>query len=218
MLGAIPGLDVQPGLRRVNGRIDSYLRLLQQFAAGHADDVADMRRHLDAGERIAAGRLAHSLKGAAGACGATRLQAWAGDLEAAIGDERSALEIERLAGEVEAVRRTLVSSLRAALPAATLAPPAEVNWPQARAELARLERLLCEDDIRAGEAFRAVSSLLRAALGEGATAEMARMIERFHYEGALVVLRAARAGRAELDESSPEPAAVSMQDGEGHGP
>ena len=218
VLGAIPGLDVQPGLRRVNGRIDSYLRLLQQFAAGHADDVADMRRHLDAGERIAAGRLAHSLKGAAGACGATRLQAWAGDLEAAIGDERSALEIERLAGEVEAVRGTLASSLLAALPAARLAPPAEVNWPQARAELARLERLLSEDDIRAGEAFRAVTSLLRAALGEGATAEMARMIELFHYEGALVVLRAARAGRAELDESSSGPAAVSLHDGEGHGP
>ncbi|MEF8727160.1 MAG: PAS domain S-box protein [Accumulibacter sp.] len=124
VLADIPGFDVRRGLQCVGGRRETYLRLLRQFVAEQAGDAAEIDRQLAAGDAIAARRSAHSLKGAAGALGATRLQAAAGELEVAIRDRQPAPEIERLSREVEAVRSLLATGLRAAFAAEACMPRA----------------------------------------------------------------------------------------------
>ncbi|MCC9003219.1 MAG: Hpt domain-containing protein, partial [Candidatus Competibacter sp.] len=147
------------------------------------------------GDGAAAQRWAHSLRGAAGVLGAVRVQELAAELEAAIRNEWSTAEIKRLADEIEVVQDALVAALRTVLPVETVALPAEVDWPRAHVVLAELDALLTEDDIRASHAFWEAAPLLRAALGEDATTKLARQIDRFNYEQALVMLREALTGR-----------------------
>ncbi|MEF8714343.1 MAG: PAS domain S-box protein [Accumulibacter sp.] len=192
-LAAIPGFDPRLGLERVQGRSNTYLRLLRQFAESSADDGMALRRYLAVGDHVAARRWAHSLRGAAGTLGAVRLQTLAAKLEEAFCEERSAAETGRLVAEVEAAQSALVAALRAALSAEAVVSCADPDWPRARVALAELEALLSEDDIRAGDTFRTNAPLLRAALGDETVKKLARNIDRFDFERALAVLREARA-------------------------
>ncbi|MDS4021374.1 MAG: PAS domain S-box protein [Candidatus Competibacter sp.] len=200
-LAAIPGLDAALGVRNLRGQVASYVRLLRRYRADHAGDGAALRVRLDAGDAAAARHLAHALKGVAGTLGAFRVQARAAELEAALRAGRSAAELEPLAAALEVEQDALLAALGAALPAEADAPPAAaVDWPQVRAALARLEPLLAGDDVRANAVFRESAALLRAALGEVATDDLARQIEAFDYEQALAALRAVRARRPALGE------------------
>ncbi|MCM8610663.1 PAS domain S-box protein [Accumulibacter sp.] len=190
-LAAIPGFDPHLGLERVRGRSDTYLRLLRRFAESGAEDGGELRRCLAAGDLVAARRLAHSLRGAAGALGAVHVQTLAAELEEALRTERSAAETGRRLAEVEAAQGALSAALRAALPAAAEVPPADEDWPRARSALAELEALLSADDMRAGDTFRSTAPLLQAALGIDAATKLGRDIDRFDYERALAILREA---------------------------
>ncbi len=190
-LTTIPGFDPRLGLERIRGRSDTYLRLLRRFAESAASDGGELRRCLDAGDRVTARRLAHSLRGAAGALGAVQLQMLAAELDGALRDERSATEIGSLLAEFEAAHDELAAALRTALPAESVTPHADTNGPSARVALAELEALLSADDMRAGETFRTSAPLLQTALGVEAARRLARAIDRFDYERALLVLREA---------------------------
>ncbi|MDG4552994.1 MAG: PAS domain S-box protein [Candidatus Competibacter sp.] len=198
-LAAIPGLDAEVGLWRMRGQVAGYIRLLRKFAADHAGDGAALRECRDAGDEPAARRLAHTLKGVAGTLGAVRVQVLAAELEAALRDGEPAEKIERRVAALEAEQEMLVAALRAALPAVAT-PSVEVDWPRVRAALARLETLLAQANIEANAVFRGSAAPLKAALGERAD-DLARWIDNFDYERALLVLREVRASQPELDES-----------------
>jgi PAS domain S-box-containing protein len=108
----VPGLDVQKGLESVRGRAANYRKLLRMLVDTHAQDVTALRGRLDAGDSREAHRLAHSLKGAAGTLGCTRVESAARELEIAIrdGQERPAVEdlLNRLADDLD----SLVAALR----------------------------------------------------------------------------------------------------------
>ncbi|MEF8755119.1 MAG: ATP-binding protein [Accumulibacter sp.] len=78
----------------------------------------------------------------------------------------------------------------------TVAPDA-VDWPTARALLARLEDLLQADDIEANQVLHESAPLLRLALGEQLD-RLQRQVNAFEYGTALASLGAARAARSEL--------------------
>ncbi|MTW19778.1 ATP-binding protein [Allochromatium palmeri] len=86
-LRAVPGLDLEFGLRCVGGKRELYVRLLHKLVDGHRDDMIKLRAHLAAGERDKAQRLAHTLKGASGTLGAVELQRAAAELEGLIRSE-----------------------------------------------------------------------------------------------------------------------------------
>ena len=75
-LSVIPGLDTERGLKVLNGRISSYLRLLQFYAGEHAQDMTHVRAQLEQDNRQEARRLAHMLKGSSGNLGAVAVQTW----------------------------------------------------------------------------------------------------------------------------------------------
>ncbi len=60
---------------------EGYLRLLRQFDASHGDDMSKLSQYLAEGKIDDARRLPHTLKGAAGTLGLTRLQEAARALE-----------------------------------------------------------------------------------------------------------------------------------------
>jgi HPt (histidine-containing phosphotransfer) domain-containing protein len=81
---ADPVLDTADGLRRLMGARPLYHQLLRRFAGDYADTAARLRQSLDAGQTDAAGRLAHTLKGAAGLIGAGQVCALAAAIDTAL--------------------------------------------------------------------------------------------------------------------------------------
>ncbi|MBL8337337.1 MAG: PAS domain S-box protein [Rhodoferax sp.] len=91
-LRRIPGVDVDQGLRYINGRADRYLRILGRFAESHGDDVPRLEALLARGDRVAAERLMHSLKGAAGTLGLTALADCAARLDVLLKDAQALVQ------------------------------------------------------------------------------------------------------------------------------
>ena len=65
-LRQIEGLDVDAGLAITRGSPERFTRLLKLFSSNHIEDVDKLRAALADGDRDLAGRIVHSLKGAAG--------------------------------------------------------------------------------------------------------------------------------------------------------
>ena len=83
-LAAIPGLDVEAGLKYALGRFPSYARRLRKYAAAHAADIERANHAYAEGQHQDAQRLLHSVKGAAGFIGASEIHALADEAELAM--------------------------------------------------------------------------------------------------------------------------------------
>jgi len=93
-LAAIPDLDLDAGLKIMRGKLTSYRRILTLFVDGHGTDVQQISALIGQNELLAAEKITHALKGAAGNVGALPIHALAATLDIALkrGD-RPAAEI-----------------------------------------------------------------------------------------------------------------------------
>jgi PAS domain S-box-containing protein len=189
---ALPGLDIQAGLRSIGGRKASYRKLVRKYLSVHADDLAALRRALAGGARNEARRLSHSLKGAAAILGATGVQGAAADLELAIAEGSSPDEIGRLLISTETEHEALLAAIRT-LPEESIPAPAAapVGTEAALRVLSRLERLLAEDNVEANGVLQENVTLLKAVMGAQA-ADLERRMDAFDYRPALELVRAAQ--------------------------
>ncbi len=74
-------LDTVLGLRSFNGRVDRYQKMLIRFVDLYAENGTHIQAVLANGDRQTAQRMAHSLKGAAGALGLSEVQHLATEAE-----------------------------------------------------------------------------------------------------------------------------------------
>ena len=105
-LAAIPDLDSQSGLKRLNGKTQRYASLLQKFADSHGQDAVQLRQHLAAGEQEAARQIAHGLKGVAGTLGILAVQRLATTIDARL-KASATLTLDDLAADVTALDQAL---------------------------------------------------------------------------------------------------------------
>ena len=196
-LVAIPGLDVEAGLKLIGGDLDRYTAILRMFLEHHGEDMSRLRAQLDEGDWSGAERLAHSLKGAAGTIGATRLHNLARAIDLRVREHPPSREIEDCIVRFERELEAFASDIRALSSEPADEPEtAPIDWRTATEIADRIEALLADDDLEAGAATRASASLLRAAFGPGMDI-VQRQIEDFDYRPALEALRALRAGLAQ---------------------
>ncbi|MDP2430691.1 MAG: PAS domain S-box protein [Pseudomonadota bacterium] len=185
-----PGFDPRRCLLSVGGRPDRCLRMLDKFAGAHSEDVSQIRQKLEAGQMEDAHRLAHTLKGVAATLGLVALQEQALSLELALkpGAASAVVSTDLLSGVEQELRQAVahIVSLPARIPGVA-STPANVEGDPAQVVM-ELDALLAEDNARAGPLLRDSAPLLRAALGERYAA-LARQIENFDYDAALVTLR-----------------------------
>jgi len=192
-LASIAGLDVAAGMRRVLNKRAAYESLLRKFVAGQAQGVSVVRQQLAAGEREAAQRTAHTLKGMAGTVGAALLQKRAAAVERGITEGQSLSELEAPMEAAQQELKRMVQGLTAALPSEQAAAgTVEVDWARARELLVRIEALLANDDSEAAELFTEHAALLRAACGK-ASAAIEKYIGSFMFQEALATLRQVKA-------------------------
>jgi PAS domain S-box-containing protein len=95
-LESVPGLNVEKGLRALNGNKAAYLRILGRFIDSRATEMDRLQASVKDGDLKQAGILAHGLKGAAGNLGAEAVEARARELEEAIKQGCDAAEIEAI--------------------------------------------------------------------------------------------------------------------------
>ncbi|USE39054.1 transporter substrate-binding domain-containing protein [Endozoicomonas sp. SCSIO W0465] len=77
----LPGIDVDEGLKRLQGNRTLYEKLLTDFYNGQRKDLIQLQGFLEAGKWHEACQLIHALKGVAGNLGANRLHDQAAQLE-----------------------------------------------------------------------------------------------------------------------------------------
>ncbi len=193
-LPPIEGIDAADGLARVAGNARLFRSLLEQFAGKQAGAAGEISGALDRGDRKAAERVAHTIKGVAGNLGIRRIQASAEKLERALrdGDAASPAALSEFAvllgSQIEAIRRAFRSSGSGAGPEKTAAKPYDAA--AGRAAIGRLRKLLASSDGGAADAFAEVSGALGGAVGQPRLEALGEAIHEFDFEGALLQLDA----------------------------
>ncbi len=110
-----PAVDSRAGLRYFNGQVEIYRKVAGMFIARHAGDAAALMVALECGDRTAAQRTAHTLKGLAGTLGAEGLRGIATELDRRL---KAGAGADEVTGDVAQLDRTLTAvcdELRAAL-------------------------------------------------------------------------------------------------------
>jgi PAS domain S-box-containing protein len=94
---ALPGINLEIGLRSLRGNTNLFRKLLMEFATDHSDDIQKIVDALDAEGYEVAQRLAHTVKGVAGTIGAQKLSDVAKEVEAAAKEKST----EKIMAEID---------------------------------------------------------------------------------------------------------------------
>ncbi|MFC6857077.1 response regulator [Marivibrio halodurans] len=194
-------LDTRRGIANVAGRADRYRMVLRRFCDGWPRMEMNIRAALGNADTLPLEREAHTLKGLAATIGSVGLARRAGALEERVRAGASVLQIEddvvALIGETDA----LVSSIRSQMPeepdgndvAADDGGSLRGDLSDAdnREALARLARLLADDDAEAVEFSTTCKPALCAILGKERGMAVVAHAQRFEFEEALALIRSA---------------------------
>ncbi len=138
----IPGVDVKGALRRTGGNRQRYEALLRKFAQT-PNGVEEIRKALAAGDREAAARAAHSMKGAAANLGVQELAESAAKVETAI---KGGSEANGVLTELSRVHTTALEAITTALPTQRAAEAGSADGSSVREPLEKLHEMLQHDD------------------------------------------------------------------------
>jgi PAS domain S-box-containing protein len=111
-LANIPGLDIERGLALVRGSTTKYLRMLNLFVDGHAEDAGLLAAGMASNDLTALKQLAHTLKGSAGNVGALWVSEAASLLHAMIVQSAGPDEIDSHGHALIAELTSLVKGIR----------------------------------------------------------------------------------------------------------
>jgi two-component system, sensor histidine kinase and response regulator len=198
---AVEGLNSVEGLLRVAGNRKLYLKLLRQFSAQQSDAPGQITELLKAGERPAAERKAHTVKGVAANLGVKTVQLAAGELEKAIHDGADAARLESLRQQFATVLTPFVDRLRAALgeePASPSAPKAMgVDPAQLKLVVEQMTRHLAEFDAAASDCLEANRGVFASLFSAEEFGKFEQQVQGYAFGEALAQLeQAAGAYRA----------------------
>ncbi|MBF0162143.1 MAG: PAS domain S-box protein [Magnetococcales bacterium] len=214
-LPSIPGLDLQVGLRHMNGNPSAYWGVLAKFRTNQGGAIAALEAALAAGEQATAERLVHTLKGVAATIGAYALRAKTEQLESAIKKPTDAGERRVLLQETAAELATLCAALDQVLPPAPPFSPSLSVITEGGAGIARRDALLREAhrqlSVFDAAVEESVAELRAAHLSEAMQpwiVALEKQITHYDFEGAAVTLRACADALGVALESSPDPSGL----------
>jgi len=190
----IPGIDLAGALSRVAGNKKLYLSLLRKFVAGQENAAAQIQAAIDQEDLALAERLAHTTKGVAGNIGITELQAAAGELESALRHKAAPERVrETLAIMGQALNEALTrirQALPALQPAAQSGAVAQAIDPEVlRPLMARLARLIEENDGESADCLESIRAKLGAQPAGGALAELESSLAAYDFDQAMTSLQ-----------------------------
>ncbi len=181
-------LNLENGLRSFSGKQDQYFKMLQRFQTVHLEDAQSIESLLLQGDREAARRQAHTLKGVAALLGLQQVREAAAELE-------QDLKVHTATDALE----SLLSRLRVCLSSAAIAIREIIGEPQFEAapiidaqevivRLEMLEAALATDNLDAIEIWRNIKPKLTLLLGEEKIAQLQQQLEQYDLPAALETL------------------------------
>ena len=181
-------LHTASGLQQLMGDRALYLQILGRFSQRYRAAAGQAQASLAAGDRPAAIRIVHTLKGAAGMIGARQVYRLASEQEAAA----CALPLAPLAQAMEALMAQIDLQLDIQLEAGGgngTAAPAAAPPADARLLLQQLARLLEEGDGAAIDVLEQSATVLAASLGVELFEQVTAAAHQFDFDTALARLR-----------------------------
>jgi CheY-like chemotaxis protein/HPt (histidine-containing phosphotransfer) domain-containing protein len=197
-LRALPGVDVDAGLRAVRGRRERYLGLLQSLVDGLPANLAVLDAGPTPAGRDALRQLAHRLRGTGGTLGLTGLADHATRLELLLREGAPGGPVPQPVVRLAAAVREDLERLALALALSVAEPRGAGPVPRAVGAvpalpvdglLPALEALLSEGSLDALTYLDAQTPALQALVGERFVALQAQ-VRRFDFDAALETLRA----------------------------
>ncbi|MGE5387042.1 MAG: Hpt domain-containing protein, partial [Betaproteobacteria bacterium] len=188
---ASPLLDRRSALQRMGGDEALYQRLLDRLAEREAHAPQYLRQALSDGDREAARRIVHNLKGLAGNIGAEALAAACRRLEYHL-DTSGIARDEALQAWETSLANLLAALAAGHRPTEQRENPATPGTPdrQALEELMRsLGRQLKDDDAKATRTAGELARLLVGQADGGAAEMLAVQVNKFDYDVALARLK-----------------------------
>lgn len=186
----VEGLDIAAGLRRLDGDTELYIALLRDFISTEQNAATVIAAALAQGDRNAAIRRAHTVKGLAGTFGAVRLEPVALTLELAL---RSAepqqapdAELQAFAAELDA----LMGELAVKLPpedAPETQPAGPVDPHFLASTCHELAGLLTDYDMAAGRLLSVRAGLFQTAFPDHAP-RLEQALRNFDFDDAAETL------------------------------
>src|SRR5438270_366167 len=194
----VEGLNSAEGLLRVAGNRKLYLKLLRQFSVQQSDAPVQITDLLKPGDRPAAERKAHTVKGVAANLGVKTVQLAAGELEKAIHDGADAARLESLGQQFATALTPFVHRLRAALgeePVSAAPPQAMVVDPaQLKLVVEHMTRHLAEFDSAACDCLEANRGMFASLFSAEEFGKFEQQVQGYAFGEALAQLeQAARA-------------------------
>ncbi|MBP7393071.1 MAG: Hpt domain-containing protein [Zoogloea sp.] len=187
---SIEGLDIVAGLRRLEGDGEFYIALLRDFISTEQDAATVIAAALAAGDRKAATRRAHTVKGLAGTFGAVRLQPAALALELALRNtepqQAPDAELQAFAAELDALIRELTVKLPPE-DAPETQPAGPVDPHLLALTCRELAGLLTDCDVAAGRLLSVRAGLFQAAFPEHAP-RLEHALRNFDFDDAAETL------------------------------
>ena len=188
---SLPGVDMEAGLKRLNGNRNLYRKLLFDFAGSYSMTYDDISSALNKGDTTLAFRLIHTLKGVAGNISALEIQSLAGDLEKALGDH-SAQDTQRLLLNLQKTVYSVNNALSELPGSATEAPvQSETACDTDKAEtlLLELAKLVWEYNVNAEQTLEEYRKTVGPSLYSEDIRALAERIGDYDYDSAKVVLQ-----------------------------
>ncbi len=184
---SLPGIDMETGLRHLEGDRGFYQRLLRRFISQLDSQLHELPSALEQGDLESARRLAHTLKSTAGTVGANRLAAVAADVDRCLKNANGIPPV--LKQELCAALNEVAGGLHSAGLATTpVENPQAVDETTGTAAVAELRSALLNHELVDDACAEAALGYLAALTESHQIAELRQHIEQFDYETAAELL------------------------------
>jgi HPt (histidine-containing phosphotransfer) domain-containing protein len=190
----IEGLDVKTAMKRLLNKRSSYENVLRRFAGEQSESINEIRAHLKSGDREAAVRTAHTLKGLSGTIGADSLQRRAASIESALKSIKNLNDINPELVDLEQELNRLITAIQSALPVVKSAGVSVNVDPEKLTRVIReLSALLSVNDADALSCITENAELFRGGLQNSEFEEIEKAIQNFDFDAARTKLNHAAA-------------------------
>lgn len=183
----IDGIESGPALRRMLGNTGLYFSALRKFCSMQENITVSTREALDSGDRVAARRYIHTLKGVGASIGANSLAAEAAELERCLAEDWPRTDIDLRLNALEEGLVALIARVKPRLPVS--ATSLYVDRTTVNEALSELALLLGDDNPEAMAWFESNGHRLQGVMPAKLWAKLSAAIHVCNLEEALALLK-----------------------------
>ena len=203
LLADSPQLNIDSGLCSFSGKQENYFQMLQRFLTIHLGDALLIEVMLAKGDREAARRQAHTLKGVAALLGLEQVKKSAAIIEHELNLSKSANDVEFLIRRLSESLKTGESAIRQIIEEPVIDTPKLIDPFELGQRVALLESTLATNNLEAVEVWREIKPQLSQWVDSERVETLHQQLEQYDLPTALENLRSIIGEYPQLQTYSP---------------